>query len=62
MSDNNKELIQIMKELNNNTKYLLAIELSKSGLTQSEIGKRLKIATKKVNEMLKGTIINPSNI
>ena len=35
-------------------KQMLAIELYKLGMPQTEIAKRLHIATKGVNEMLKG--------
>lgn len=36
------------------TRQHLALELAKNGLKQTEIGKRLHIATKTVNGMLKG--------
>ncbi len=35
-------------------KYMLAIELFKLGLTQKEIGKRIRMKTATVNQMLKG--------
>ena len=35
-------------------KQLLAIELWRGGLTQSQITKRLKLSSNTVNEMLKG--------
>lgn len=35
-------------------KSLLAVELWRGGLSQSEIGKRLGVATGSVNKMLKG--------
>lgn len=45
---------ELLQELAYIMKYLLAIELKEGGVPQVEIGKRLKIATKKVNQMLRG--------
>jgi predicted XRE-type DNA-binding protein len=46
----NNTLIEIKKLL----QFQLALELSSRGLTQEEIGKKLKIAKATVNDMLKG--------
>lgn len=46
-NDDMPTMVQLLRNL-------LAIELWRSGLSQAEIGKRLGIATKSVNSMLKG--------
>lgn len=47
-SDNGSKVVDLLR-------YLVAIEFAKGGLRQTEIAKRLGVATSKVNQMLKGT-------
>lgn len=52
--ENSSAVEQKLDVLIDLARQLLALELAKSGLKQTEIGKRLHIATKTVNSMLKG--------
>ena len=52
--ENSTAIEQRLDVLIDLTRQRLALELAKSGLKQTEIGKRLHIATKTVNGMLKG--------
>lgn len=51
MNDQNNKSFKRIEEL---LEHILAIQLYRSGVSQQLIAKRLKIATSKANELLKG--------
>ncbi len=51
---NEEKILQVLQEIESLLKAQLVIELYKSGINQGEIAKRLHVATKEVNDLLKG--------
>lgn len=47
---------KLLEEIKRLLQQLIAIQLYQSGMTQKDISKNLRLATAKVNDMLKGVI------
>ncbi len=58
MKENNKEVLNELKTIKKTVQHLLALELYKSGVKQTEIGKHLGISTAAANGLLKGVKVN----
>ena len=53
MNENDK-LLNILREIQNLTRFQLIIDLYKIGLNQGQIAKKLHMAKKDINTLLKG--------